>query len=46
MGGIPYFTTVSGINAAVDAIFELNKGELEVAPLQSYFLSSNQAAAS
>lgn len=46
MGGIPYFTTVSGINAAVDAIFELSKGELEVAPLQSYFLTSSQAAAS
>ena len=46
MGGIPYFTTVSGIAAAVDAISELNKGELEVAPLQSYFLSSNHAAAS
>ncbi len=46
MGGIPYFTTVSGIAAAVGAISELNKGELEVAPLQSYFLSSNHAAAS
>ena len=44
MGGIPYFTTVSGIIAAVDAIAELNKGELEVAPLQSYFLTSSQPA--
>jgi carbamoyl-phosphate synthase large subunit len=38
MGGIPYFTTVSGILAAVDAIHELRQGELEVAPLQSYFM--------
>ncbi|HET6621618.1 MAG TPA: carbamoyl-phosphate synthase large subunit, partial [Dongiaceae bacterium] len=45
MGGIPYFTTVSGILAAVGAIAELSKGELEVAPLQSYFLASNQPAA-
>jgi len=45
MGGIPYFTTVSGILAAVGAIGELSKGELEVAPLQSYFLTSNQPAA-
>jgi carbamoyl-phosphate synthase large subunit len=45
MGGIPYFTTVSGILAAVGAIGELSKGELEVAPLQSYFLTSDQPAA-
>ena len=45
MGGIPYFTTVSGIVAAVGAIAELSKGELEVAPLQSYFLASDQPAA-
>ena len=45
MGGIPYFTTVSGIAAAVGAIAELSKGELEVAPLQSYFLASDQPAA-
>ena len=45
MGGIPYFTTVSGILAAVGAIAELSKGELEVAPLQSYFLASDQPAA-
>ena len=45
MGGIPYFTTVSGILAAVGAISELTKGELEVAPLQSYFVSSDQPAA-
>jgi carbamoyl-phosphate synthase large subunit len=45
MGGIPYFTTVSGILAAVGAIGELSKGELEVAPLQSYFLASDQPAA-
>jgi carbamoyl-phosphate synthase large subunit len=38
MGGIPYFTTVSGILAAVGAIDELKQGELEVAPLQSYFM--------
>jgi carbamoyl-phosphate synthase large subunit len=44
MGGIPYFTTVSGILAAVGAIGELSKGELEVAPLQSYFLTSDQPA--
>ena len=44
MGGIPYFTTVSCILAAVGASAELSKGELEVAPLQSYFLTSDQPA--
>ncbi len=38
MGAVPYFTTLSGILAAIDAIAELRHGELEVAPLQSYFM--------
>jgi carbamoyl-phosphate synthase large subunit len=33
---IPYYTTVSGARAAVQAIGALRKGCLEVAPLQSY----------
>src|SRR5579884_2702135 len=35
--GIPYFTTVAGARAAVQAIAALRAGRLEVAPLQSYF---------
>jgi carbamoyl-phosphate synthase large subunit len=34
--GIPYYTTVAGARAAVQAIAALRKGDLEVAPLQSY----------
>src|SRR5712671_6090167 len=34
---IPYYTTVAGARAAVQAIGALRKGCLEVAPLQSYF---------
>jgi carbamoyl-phosphate synthase large subunit len=34
---IPYYTTVAGARAAVQAIAALRRGSLEVAPLQSYF---------
>ena len=34
--GIPYYTTVAGARAAVEAIVALRAGSLEVAPLQSY----------
>ncbi len=34
---IPYYTTVAGARAAVQAIIALKSGGLEVAPLQSYF---------
>jgi carbamoyl-phosphate synthase large subunit len=34
--GIPYYTTVAGARAAVQAIKALRAGSLEVAPLQSY----------
>jgi carbamoyl-phosphate synthase large subunit len=34
---IPYYTTVAGARAAVQAIAALRRGGLEVAPLQSYF---------
>ena len=37
---IPYYTTVSGILAAIEAISALRGGTLEVAPLQSYFNGS------
>ena len=37
---IPYYTTVSGATAAVKAIAALKSGQLEVAPLQSYFRAS------
>ena len=37
---IPYYTTVAGAQAAVQAIAALKSGQLEVAPLQSYFKSS------
>jgi carbamoyl-phosphate synthase large subunit len=33
---IPYYTTVAGARAAVQAIATLRAGDLEVAPLQSY----------
>jgi carbamoyl-phosphate synthase large subunit len=35
---IPYFTTVAGARAAVQAICALQNGSLDVAPLQSYFM--------
>ncbi len=38
--GIPYFTTVAGARAAVEAIAALKTGGLEVASLQSYFKGS------
>ena len=37
---IPYYTTMAGARAAVQAIAALRTGALEVAPLQSYFGSS------
>ena len=36
---IPYYTTVSGARAAIQAIAALQNGSLDVAPLQSYFMS-------
>jgi carbamoyl-phosphate synthase large subunit len=40
LNNIPYYTTVAGAKAAVEAIRCLKAGELEVAPLQSYFRAS------
>ncbi|MHA1601212.1 MAG: carbamoyl-phosphate synthase large subunit, partial [Alphaproteobacteria bacterium] len=40
INGIPYYTTVAGAKAAVLAITALKTGQLEVAPLQSYFRGS------
>jgi carbamoyl-phosphate synthase large subunit len=37
MNNIPYYTTVAGARAAVEAIAALKTGGLEVATLQSYF---------
>ena len=37
--GIPYYTTVAGARAAVQAIGALRQGCLEVAPLQTYLSS-------
>ena len=34
---VPYFTTIAGSFAAVDAIAYLQKGEISVKPLQEYF---------
>jgi carbamoyl-phosphate synthase large subunit len=34
---VPYYTTVAGAKAAVEAISAMRAGGLEVAPLQSYF---------
>ncbi|MEM7169707.1 MAG: carbamoyl-phosphate synthase large subunit [Pseudomonadota bacterium] len=36
---VPYYTTVAGAAAAVEAIKAMKKGDLEVLPLQSYFNS-------
>jgi carbamoyl-phosphate synthase large subunit len=38
--GIPYYTTVAGARAAIEAIAALKAGSLEVASLQSYFVGS------
>jgi len=40
LGNTPYYTTVAGARAAVEAIAALRAGSLEVAPLQSYFKRS------
>jgi carbamoyl-phosphate synthase large subunit len=40
LGNMPYYTTVAGAKAAVEAIAALRSGSLEVAPLQSYFKRS------
>jgi carbamoyl-phosphate synthase large subunit len=40
LGNVPYYTTVAGARAAVEAIAALRSGSLEVAPLQSYFKGS------
>jgi carbamoyl-phosphate synthase large subunit len=37
---IPYYTTMAGAAAAVDAVESMKTGALEVAPLQSYFTKS------
>jgi len=37
---IPYYTTMAGAAAAVDAVEAMTTGALEVAPLQSYFTKS------
>ena len=37
---IPYYTTVAGTLAAVEAIVALKSGTLEVSPLQFYFSGS------
>jgi len=39
--GIPYFTTIAGARAAVRAIEALKHGSLEVASLQSYFITAS-----
>ncbi|MBI5164910.1 MAG: carbamoyl-phosphate synthase large subunit, partial [Magnetospirillum sp.] len=40
VNNIAHFTTVAGARAAVDAIEALQRGTLDVAPLQSYFKTS------
>ncbi|MGB7335605.1 MAG: carbamoyl-phosphate synthase large subunit [Salaquimonas sp.] len=35
---VPYFTTVNGINSATQAVLALKHGQMEVRPLQDYFL--------
>ena len=40
LDNIPYYTTVAGAKAAVEAIVALQAGNLEVAPLQAYFRGS------
>ncbi|PPR10453.1 MAG: Carbamoyl-phosphate synthase large chain [Alphaproteobacteria bacterium MarineAlpha11_Bin1] len=41
---IPYYTTVAGAKSAVEAIFAMRAGGLEVEPLQSYFRVPNLSA--
>ena len=41
VNNIPYYTTVAGAGAAVEAISALKAGRLEVAPLQSYLREAN-----
>ncbi len=38
--GVPYYTTMAGARAAVEAIIALEAGALEVAPLQAYLHGS------
>jgi carbamoyl-phosphate synthase large subunit len=40
LNAIPYYTTVAGARAAVQAIAALESGQLEVTPLQSYLKGS------
>ncbi|MFQ5774769.1 MAG: carbamoyl-phosphate synthase large subunit [Kiloniellaceae bacterium] len=40
INAIPYYTTVAGAKAAVQAIAALKAGQLEVTPLQAYFKGS------
>ena len=37
---IPYYTTMAGAKAAVEAIKELSKGNLEIYSLQKYFFKT------
>ena len=37
MAKLPYYTTLPGARAVVQALARVRTGELEVAPLQSYF---------
>ena len=41
MGKLPYYTTLPGARAVVQALARIRTGELEVAPLQSYFAASH-----
>ncbi len=41
MGNVPYFTTISGAEAAVEAIDALKNEGLDVKPIQYYYLDSN-----
>jgi carbamoyl-phosphate synthase large subunit len=41
LDGIPYYTTVAGARAAVEAIAALARADLEVAPLQAYFIAAS-----
>jgi len=46
LGGIPYYTTLAGILAVVEAVGAQASGELEVAPLQSYFTGTGEGSQS
>ena len=37
---IPYYTTVAGARASLEAIAALRSGDLDVTPLQAYFVGS------